>query len=215
MELARSTAPALNLDAKRIAATSVAIAVHALVLMVLMLPVQMAAAPLGEETPMVVMPTIRPIKPPDPPTPIHEVVRHPTAAPPQPHPVEVPQINNDPRDIDTRVDQVIVDPPPQTSFNEVDPQPSFAQIRASLSPQPIYPAQALRMRQSGQVMLKLLVNEQGMAIEGAIESSSGSRILDEAALKFVLKRWRFFPAQQGGQNIQAWVLLPISFELPN
>lgn len=214
MELARSTAAALNLDAKRIAATSVAIAVHALVLMVLMLPVQMAAAPLVEETPMVVMPTIRPIKPPDPPLP-DEIVRRITTAQPQPHPVVVPQVNNDPRAVDPVVDQVLVDPPPETSFNRVDPQPSFAQIRASLSPQPIYPAQALRMRQSGQVMLKLLVNERGMAIEGAIESSSGSRILDEAALKFVLKRWRFFPAQQGGQNIQAWVLLPISFELPN
>jgi protein TonB len=216
MELARSTAaaPALNLDPKRIAATSVAIAVHAVVLMVLMLPVQMAAAPLAEETVMQVIPIERIIPPPDPP-PTREPVHRVTTATPQPHPTVVPQINNDPRPTDPHDENIVVDQPPETSFNQVEPQPSFAQIRASLSPSLPYPAQALRMRQSGQVMLKLLVNEQGVAIQGEIESSSGSRILDETALKFVLKRWRFFPAQQGGQNIQAWVLLPISFELPN
>ena len=213
MELARSTASTLKLDPKRIAATSVAIAVHVLVLMVLMLPVQMAAVPLVEETPMVVVPLVKKIEPPIPP-PVRRVVRQTTVAPPERVPVVVPQLNNDPRDIDTRVEEVVVDPPPQTRFNHVDPQPSFAQIRASFGPAPPYPAQALRMRQSGQVMLKLLVNEQGVAIDGGIESSSGSRVLDDAALKFVLKRWRFFPAQQDGQTIQAWVLLPIRFELP-
>ena len=213
MELARSHAPALNLDPKRIAATSVAIAVHVVVLMMLMLPVQMAAKPVAEEIGLIVLPEIKTIKPPDPP-PVHEVVRHQTVVPPRQVPVEVPRINDTPRDTDPRVDEVTVDPPPDTNFEEIAPQPSFAQIRASLSPSPPYPAQALRLRQSGLVTLKLLVNEQGQAIEGSIESSSGSRILDEAALKFVLKRWRFFPAQQAGQNVQAWVLLPISFELP-
>jgi protein TonB len=180
---------------------------------VLMLPVQMAAAPLAEDPPMQFLPIDTVIPPPPPPPPIQRVVREHTVAPER-VPVVVPQINNEPRDIDPRVDQVVVEAPPETNFDRVDPPPSFAQIRALIGPSPPYPAQALRMRQSGQVMLKLLVDEQGKAIEGAIESSSGSRLLDDAALKFVLKRWRFAPAQQGGQNVQAWVLLPISFELP-
>ena len=80
MELARSTASTLKLDPKRIAATSVAIAVHVLVLMVLMLPVQMAAVPLVEETPMVVVPLVKKIEPPIPP-PVRRVVRQTTVAP--------------------------------------------------------------------------------------------------------------------------------------
>ena len=213
MELARSHAPALNLDPKRIAATSVAIAVHVVVLMMLMLPVQMSAAPAVEETDIVLVPERKIVKidpPPLPPTPLH---RPETRPQPRPLPVQVPIENNTPTANDPHVDEVTVDPQVESNFT-VDPQPTFAQIRANLAPTPPYPAQALRMRQSGLVMLKLLVDVQGQAIDGAIETSSGSRVLDEAALKFVLKRWRFFPAQQDGQNIQAWVLVPISFELP-
>ncbi len=213
MELAARSAPALNLDPKRIAATSVAIAVHVVVLMVLMLPVQMASAPLAKDTDMIVTPLVKvePIKPPPlPPTPVHRTETRPDT---RPHPVEVAVVNDTPTANDPHVDEVTTDPQPDNNFN-VDPQPSFAQIRASLAPAPPYPAQAQRMRQSGLVMLKVLVDEQGQALEGSIETSSGFRVLDEAALKFVLKRWRFFPAQQDGKNVQAWALVPISFELP-
>lgn len=212
MELSRSLD--LNLDPKRIAATSVAIAVHVVVLMMLMLPVQLASKPAAVETPMVVteIPIIeRPTPPPLPPTPVTRHLDHPR---PDPVPVQVPVENTTPTANDPYVESVTTDPPPDTSFNEIEAQPSFAQIRASLAPIPPYPAQALRMRQSGLVMLKLLVDEQGKAIEGSIQASSGSRVLDEAALKFVLKRWRFMPAQQDGRSVQAWALVPISFELP-
>jgi protein TonB len=44
------------------------------------------------------------------------------------------------------------------------------------------------------------------------ERTSGSGHLDSAALETV-KTWRFVPARQGRESIEAWVLVPIVFRL--
>ena len=91
----------------------------------------------------------------------------------------------------------------------------FAQIRADVSPAPPYPAQALRRHVTGEVMLRVRVDAQGRPVSAVVETSSGSKLLDDAALKFVLARWHFIPATQDGGAIEAYALVPINFVIDN
>jgi protein TonB len=47
----------------------------------------------------------------------------------------------------------------------------------------------------------------------AIERSSGSRTLDDAAREHILAAWRFHPAMRDGHAIEAWALVPVQFNL--
>ena len=210
----RLPAPVAAVDAKRIAATSLAIAVHAAVLMLLLMPMQVAEKPKVEDAPMFV--DIQRILPPPPPPPQPQVrrpqVRQVLQTPPRTPPTHVEVVNDDPSPIDPYVEEVTLDEEPVGEL-VVDTGPSFVQLSADVAPPPAYPAQALRMRQQGQVMLRVLVDEAGRPAEVAIESSSGFRLLDEAAVKAVKKRWHFLPATRDGAAIQAWALVPVSFVL--
>jgi protein TonB len=151
-----------------------------------------------------------PVKLPPPPM---ETIRRPiardtTAVLPTPVPIE----NRTPTPTDPYVEAITVEPPVENGFT-VDPEPAFAQIRADRSPAPPYPPQALQRRLSGVVTLRVLVDASGRPVEATVETSSGATVLDEAALRFVLKRWHFVPALQGGQPVSAYALVPISFEL--
>lgn len=80
------------------------------------------------------------------------------------------------------------------------------------NPPPGYPAAARRNGEEGTVMLRVLVSAEGAPREVALERSSGSSVLDAAALATV-KTWRFSPARRGGEAQEAWVLVPIVFRL--
>jgi protein TonB len=45
-----------------------------------------------------------------------------------------------------------------------------------------------------------------------MHESSGFPRLDERAADTV-RRWKFQPARQGGQPVEAWVIVPIQFSL--
>jgi protein TonB len=49
-----------------------------------------------------------------------------------------------------------------------------------------------------------------MSVE--VKQSSGFIRLDDAA-RSAVERWRFVPAKQGGEAIEAWVLVPLHFTL--
>jgi protein TonB len=80
------------------------------------------------------------------------------------------------------------------------------------NPGPRYPAASRRAREEGTVMLKVLVSPDGRAQELAVQTSSGFKRLDEAALATV-RRWAFLPAKKAGQPVPAWVLVPVTFAL--
>ncbi len=61
-------------------------------------------------------------------------------------------------------------------------------------------------------MLKVLVGVDGSAEEVTIESSSGSRLLDQAAMEAV-KTWKFNPGSKGGKPSRGYALVPIEFNL--
>ena len=209
---ARLPAFAATLDPKRIAATSLAVAVHAAVLLMLLMPAQVADPPKVVDTEMRVV-EVKPVVPPIPPPVTREPVRPVThETPPARQPEAVQVLNTDPSPVDPYVESVTLDPP-AGDILQVDPQPAFAQIQADVAPPPTYPPQALRLQQSGRVMLRVRVDAAGRPAEVALESGSGFRVLDEAAIKVVKKRWHFVPATRDGQAIEAWALVPIVFEI--
>jgi len=80
------------------------------------------------------------------------------------------------------------------------------------NPKPPYPLIARRLKLEGIVIVRVLVNPAGKAEIIRLGKSSGSNVLDQAALSAV-QEWSFVPAQQGGQPVSAWVDVPIRFRL--
>lgn len=89
--------------------------------------------------------------------------------------------------------------------------PGFA-IGSADNPLPRYPSAARRQGIEGTVILEVLVDAAGLPGRVAIARSSGSGLLDEAAVEAV-ERWRFRPARRGGEPVEGHVLVPITFRL--
>ncbi len=80
------------------------------------------------------------------------------------------------------------------------------------NPEPGYPLLSKRLGEEGKVILRVLVNPEGLAEQVEVRQSSGHARLDQAALGTV-RRWRFTPARRGAERLAAWVLVPLSFQL--
>lgn len=80
------------------------------------------------------------------------------------------------------------------------------------NPTPVYPLISRRMGEEGKVVLRVRVSAQGGALAVDIRQSSGFTRLDEAARNAV-EKWRFVPARQGNDAIEATVLVPLHFKL--
>lgn len=151
--------------------------------------------------------------------------------PPRPLPVK-PRIQREqPAPVPPLITAATEAPPPPaapTPQPEAPPEPAAPVIAAPApspvvippsfnadylhNPPPAYPTASRRMGQQGKVVLRVLVNGAGTADKVELRSSSGSTLLDDAALDAV-KRWRFVPARQGDRPVAAWVLVPITFTL--
>ena len=80
------------------------------------------------------------------------------------------------------------------------------------NPKPVYPLMARHMGMQGRVLLRVLVSATGTPDKVELKRTSGSEVLDRAAVDAVA-RWRFVPAQLGDSPVSAWVLVPIVFAL--
>lgn len=80
------------------------------------------------------------------------------------------------------------------------------------NPAPKYPSIARRLGEEGLVLLNVQVTADGAAGSVELQTGSGSRRLDEAALEAV-KKWRFVPAKRGDQAVSASVVVPVRFSL--
>ncbi|MDW8123587.1 MAG: TonB family protein [Geminicoccaceae bacterium] len=89
--------------------------------------------------------------------------------------------------------------------------PGFA-LGSLANPLPHYPAAARRRGIEGTVVLEVAVSPAGLPEEVVVARSSGSRLLDEAALEAV-RRWRFRPARRAGEPVAGRVAVPITFRL--
>jgi len=79
-------------------------------------------------------------------------------------------------------------------------------------PQVEYPALSRRLGEQGRVLVRVLINRDGRAERVEVQSSSGSRRLDEAAIK-AAREALYRPYSENGQPIPVWALVPTLFEL--
>jgi periplasmic protein TonB len=82
------------------------------------------------------------------------------------------------------------------------------------NPKPVYPPMSRRFGEEGKVVLRVRVSSQGLPLAVEVKQSSSYTRLDEAA-KAAVERWRFVPARQGSEAVEAWVLVPLNFTLSN
>jgi protein TonB len=80
------------------------------------------------------------------------------------------------------------------------------------NPPPVYPRAAQRLNQQGRVLLRVHVLANGQVGSAEIKQSSGTPLLDEAALNAV-KAWTFAPAKRGSTPVDGWATVPIDFKL--
>jgi len=211
--------PATSLDVNRIAAQAGTIAVNAVLLMLLLVPLNVPV----------------PLAPPEPETDAVWIKRE----DPRPQKVEFSDDRPRPRPTAatrqrTEARSAPVDPIVPVQTNELVspmlpeiPDDSLARVETSdrgaplagaslqalMSPAPPYPPQAVRDGLTGIVELEILVGIDGRPIEVSIVRSSGHRVLDQAARRVVLSHWTFRPAMRDGQAVQAIGRVPIEFVL--
>ncbi len=110
-------------------------------------------------------------------------------------------------------------PAPQPPPEAPRPTAALAPVTAPRSdaaylnnPRPAYPLAARRRGDQGTVLIRVLVTAEGLAASVTLEKTSNHPALDEAALTAV-KSWRFVPARQGGQAVEAPYVVPIVFKV--
>lgn len=80
------------------------------------------------------------------------------------------------------------------------------------NPSPVYPELARSRGIEGKVVLKVMVNENGLVDDVAVFNSSGSSMLDLSALETV-KNWHFIPAKSNNKSIRSQIMVPIVFKI--
>ena len=80
------------------------------------------------------------------------------------------------------------------------------------NPKPHYPLLARNKGIEGRVVVNVLVSAQGTVKTISVGQSSGSRLLDKAALQTV-KKWRFHPVLHNGKAVPSSETVPVVFKL--
>ena len=80
------------------------------------------------------------------------------------------------------------------------------------TPLPPYPAAAREQRLEGLVVLSVLVGTSGGVVDVSVATSSGSSLLDGAAVS-AARRWTFVPARRGSRAVESVVEVPVKFAL--
>ena len=80
------------------------------------------------------------------------------------------------------------------------------------NPKPHYPLLARNQGIEGRVVINVLVSAQGTVKTISVGQSSGSRLLDKAALQTV-KKWRFHPVLHNGKAVPSSETVPVVFKL--
>lgn len=205
-------------ELSRVFGYTAAIAIHALALMLLLIP--MTAPQPSSETEEIIKPIWQ----------IPEIVPI-TKTPPVADPTKTTKATPKP---DTQTKAVPTPTPlPVDNANVVDPTPlvidsqptdsgpvepvagpvSLSSLSYVKATPPPYPRPEMTAGVQGKVVLRVLVGTDGIPLEVSIETSSGNRALDQSALRHVKKAWRFQPAMKDGQAVQAYGMVPIVFSL--
>jgi len=130
--------------------------------------------------------------------------------PPSPEPVELTPIET----VKKPQNQPKHPPTPQTSSAVEQPAGVDEQRPPDLTGNqpPSYPAEAIRRRLEGVVMLRVRITAEGHVERVEITKSSGHAILDRTAVEAV-STWHARPAEQDGKPVATVEMLPIYFQL--
>lgn len=80
--------------------------------------------------------------------------------------------------------------------------------------EPQYPPTAIRLNQTGTVLLSVQILENGRVGDVRVEQSSGYAALDKAAVSQA-REWRFIAGTHDGVPMVMWKQIPITFKLKN
>lgn len=205
----------------RVAGLSVALIVHVVMFSMLMLPPRADSKLLDDDDPTLDVVFIEPPPPPPPEPP----------EPPPPPPEDEPPPEEPPPEIIPDLPPPPAPPPPVISAPVTEASfaapvappappgpPPPPDVGASLGADYQnrrglrYPPQALRRREEGTVTLRVYVDANGDPETVELQRSSGSRNLDQAAIRAV-RTWKFRPGMQDGRPVGGWVVVPIQFRL--
>ncbi|NCT84506.1 MAG: TonB family protein [Comamonadaceae bacterium] len=101
-----------------------------------------------------------------------------------------------------------VAPPPAPQIRQV---PASA-VRYLREPRTVVPVMSRRLRESGVVQLRVVVDVRGLPREITLAKSSGFARLDEQAL-LDMRSARFVPYMENGQPVEWEVIAPMSYEV--
>ena len=117
-------------------------------------------------------------------------------------PVEAP-----PPPITNVTTKPVAPPPPRPP-----PPPTKLEVTYKPDVSSFYPEQARREGTEGRAQVKICINTSGKIDSAEVVTSSGSPLLDEAAIK-VGKAFKFKPPTQEGRPVSTCPTLPVKFEL--
>jgi protein TonB len=80
------------------------------------------------------------------------------------------------------------------------------------NPPPAYPAISKRLGEQGRVVVRVLIDENGLPQQAELQTSSGHARLDQAALNAVMS-WHYVPGRKAGRAQAMWFNVPITFDL--
>ncbi|MCU0961045.1 MAG: energy transducer TonB [Pirellulaceae bacterium] len=166
----------------------------------------------------------------EPPEPLRPRAPLAAEAPPAP---EVPRSDrapaSDDRDAPQLVDRPVTPPrtvtrapaPPAATlvpvslpFSGNDPGANLdaAAYKLPTNPAPEYPLAARQRNEEGRVLLLVFLDADGRVVNAQLRASSGSVLLDQAAMRAV-RQWRFSPARSRGVPVTSQLLVPVRFSL--
>lgn len=100
----------------------------------------------------------------------------------------------------------------QQVVSAVTPVASDVSLACPVRTAPVYPRSARQLGETGQVRLRVELDETGRLVSSEVAQSSGFSRLDEAALAAV-KRWRCHPAMRDGQPLRIVSIESFEFNL--
>ena len=209
----------LSWDWFRVGAWSGSLAVHALVVLLVLIAMASPLVPVAVRSPEPILMSLIEHEPPPPalPEPPPPTVQHKAKPAPvhvQPVPVTPPRPMSIPAPpVDASASET-VDATPAPASTDIGDAPVVAtQALAYATPiAPAYPPASKRALEQGVVLLRVLVDALGVPERVEIAKSSGHARLDVAARTSVL-RARFRPVMRDGAAVPAWGIVPIAFKL--
>ncbi|HTT99554.1 MAG TPA: TonB family protein [Rhizomicrobium sp.] len=121
-----------------------------------------------------------------------------------------PVIKIDPDNTDAIRGSDIKTPPPQPSAPD-----TFASGVGGTHTIPAYPPLARRLGEQGSVRLSLAISAAGDVTDANVVQSSGFADLDQTAIDWVIRHWKYKPATHGGVAVPSQSLAIVAFNLQN